>query len=384
MRIAFYAPLKPPDHPTPSGDRHMARELMAALSERGHAVTLVSRLRALDKAGDLARQREIAGAARAEAARLIAGWIADPASRPDLWLTYHCHHKAPDWIGPEVAMQLGLPYALVEASIAGKQAHGPWESGHHASIAAVGQAGRIFCPNPGDREGLLPHVAAPSVLVDLPPFLDPAPLALAGRDRARYRADWASRLGLEDNGTIWLVVAAMMRADVKRASYGVLGRALRLLPEGPAWRLLVAGDGPARPGIERDFNGLPVCFAGALEEEALTALMAAGDIFVWPAIGEAFGYALLEAQGSGLPVIAGASPGVAGIVAEGETGLLAPQGDPAAFAAALAGLLGDPDRRQAMRLAALARVAGRHSRAAAGAVLERELQALIPGGEGGR
>ena len=36
MRIAFYAPLKPPDHPVPSGDRRMARMLWAALRAGGH------------------------------------------------------------------------------------------------------------------------------------------------------------------------------------------------------------------------------------------------------------------------------------------------------------------------------------------------------------
>ena len=383
MRIAFYAPMKPPDHPTPSGDRRMARELMAALEERGHTVSLASRLRALDTAGDIDRQREIAREAKAEAARLITGWMAEPASRPDLWLTYHCHHKAPDWIGPEIATQLGLPYALVEASIAGKQAKGPWESGYHASVAAVGLAGRIFCPNPGDREGLAPHVAGPGVLIDLPPFLDPAPLALAAEGRAAHRAAWAERLGLDaSQPVVWLVVAAMMRSDVKRDSYQLLAEALHLLPQGSDWHLVIAGDGPAQPEIESAFKGLHASFAGALEADALAGLMAAGDVFVWPAIREAFGYALLEAQGCGLPVVAGASPGVAGIVADGQTGLLAPAGDAGSFAAALAGLLADPDRRQAMRKAALARVASHHSRASAGAVLERELQALIAEGRG--
>ena len=45
MRIGFYAPLKAPDHPVPSGDRQMARHLMAALGAAGHGVELVSRLR---------------------------------------------------------------------------------------------------------------------------------------------------------------------------------------------------------------------------------------------------------------------------------------------------------------------------------------------------
>ena len=45
MRIAFYAPLKAPTHPVPSGDRRMARLLMAALEAGGHHVTLASTLR---------------------------------------------------------------------------------------------------------------------------------------------------------------------------------------------------------------------------------------------------------------------------------------------------------------------------------------------------
>jgi hypothetical protein len=33
MRIAFYAPLKPPDHPVPSGDRQIAQLFLATLSQ---------------------------------------------------------------------------------------------------------------------------------------------------------------------------------------------------------------------------------------------------------------------------------------------------------------------------------------------------------------
>ncbi len=61
--------------------------------------------------------------------------------------------------------------------------------------------------------------------------------------------------------------------------------------------------------------------------------MPAADLFVWPAINEAFGMALLEAQACGTPVIAGASGGVPAIIADGETGWLSPPGDVAAFAA---------------------------------------------------
>ena len=40
MRVAFYSPLKPPDHPVPSGDRRMARLLIQALELAGNEVEL--------------------------------------------------------------------------------------------------------------------------------------------------------------------------------------------------------------------------------------------------------------------------------------------------------------------------------------------------------
>jgi glycosyltransferase involved in cell wall biosynthesis len=127
--------------------------------------------------------------------------------------------------------------------------------------------------------------------------------------------------------------------------------------------LLIAGDGAARPEVERAFAWAPperVQFLGALPGAALPALYAACDVLVWPAHNEAYGMALLEAQAAGLPVLAGASGGVAAIVRDGRTGVLTPPGDTNAFAAALDGLLADPARRRTMAEAAEATVAAAH------------------------
>ena len=62
MEIAFYAPLKAPDHPVPSGDRRMAGLLMAALRAAGHDVMLASRLRSYEGQGDAVSQAEIRAA----------------------------------------------------------------------------------------------------------------------------------------------------------------------------------------------------------------------------------------------------------------------------------------------------------------------------------
>ncbi len=44
-RILFFAPLKAPDHPTPSGDRTVGRLIVRALKRAGYGVELASRLR---------------------------------------------------------------------------------------------------------------------------------------------------------------------------------------------------------------------------------------------------------------------------------------------------------------------------------------------------
>ena len=124
MRIAFYAPLKPPDHPVPSGDRRVARLLLDALRAAGHQPFVASRLRSYDGDGDPARQSRLAELGAASARRLLRGWRRDPAAAPDLWFTYHLYYKAPDWLGPAISTALGIPYVVAEASSAPKTGRG--------------------------------------------------------------------------------------------------------------------------------------------------------------------------------------------------------------------------------------------------------------------
>ena len=127
MRIAFYAPLKPPDHPVPSGDRLLARTFVAALRHAGHDVSLASRLRSRDGSGDSLRQQRIRDVGVRLAARLVRRWRREPSRAPHLWFSYHVYHKAPDWIGPTVSAALRIPYVVAEASIARKQRDGRWK-----------------------------------------------------------------------------------------------------------------------------------------------------------------------------------------------------------------------------------------------------------------
>lgn len=378
MRIAFYAPLKPPDHPVPSGDRRMAQLLGLALTRAGHEVELAARLRSYEGSGDIERQRRLAELGGKLAARLVAQYRARPLeTQPRAWLTYHLYYKAPDWIGPRVAAQLGIPYVVAEASVAMKRAGGPWSLGHEAVIAALKRADAAIALNPADDGGVVPHLRDGSRLQHLKPFLDAAPFLDAQRPHWHAtRPAIAHRFGL-DAENFWLVTTAMMRPGDKLASYRVLGEALASLI-GKRWQLLVIGDGPARGDVEAALAplGARVRYAGVLPPEAMPETLAAADLFVWPAINEAWGMAILEAHAAGLPVVAGRSGGVATLVGDGQTGTLVPVGDAAAFAAAVAAFIEDDGRLHTYATSALAKVLAEHDIAAAGAALDAILAAV--------
>ncbi len=363
MRIAFYAPMKSPTHGTPSGDRRVAGLLMDALARAGHRVEVASTFRSYDPEGDAARQAAVREQGVALARRMVAQWRDAPrAARPDLWFTYHVYYKAPDWLGPEASAGLAIPYVISEASYAPKRAGGPWALGHDAAGEAIRRADLVLCPTRDDIAGLAALRTRPESLVPLPPFLDPAPFAAAARERAPHRARLAEAHGI-DPAVPWIAVAGMMRPGDKLASYRALAAALARALDLP-WRLLVAGDGPARAEVEAAFaaaiRGRAV-FLGELGLAEIAQAFAASDFYLWPAVNEAYGMAMLEAGAAGLAVVSCALRGVPDVVQDGKTGLLAPPGDEAALAQAVRALLADPARRAAMGGAAAAFVAGERS-----------------------
>jgi glycosyltransferase involved in cell wall biosynthesis len=371
MRIAFYAPLKPPDHPVASGDRAMARALMAALTTAGHDVSVASRFRSYDS-GDAARQIRLRDLGEALARRLLRR--IERESQPDLWFTYHLYHKAPDWLGPAVSRRLGIPYVLAEASFAPKQAGGLWDIGHRAAADAIRYADRIFQPNPADAECVLPLIDAPERLVLLRPFLETK--LFRGPKRSESRAAIARRFQL-DPAEPWLVAVAMMRDDQKLLSYRVLAEALSGLTDLP-WRLIVAGEGPAEAKVRATFArlGERIRWVGVLERDVLRQLYRAADLYVWPAVKEAWGMAFLEAQAAGLPAVAGKSGGVPAIISDKETGLLVAEGDAGAFAEAVSTLLAQPELRAAMSKAAMERAEREHDIRLAAELIDRHIRRL--------
>ena len=365
MRVLLHTPLKSPDSPIPSGDREMARGLRRLLRRLGHTVVMPAMSRVTP--GVPAPQDHLAleRRARAKAQRLIARWRALPARHPerfDLWLTYHCYYRKPDWLGPIVTRALGVPYALAEASHASRRAQGPTRLGHRAVERALAAADLVLTVNPRDVAGVKARLRPGAHQVWLPPFIDTRPF------------DMASSAA---NEPPVLLSVGMMRTRDKLESYRVLAEALGRIKD-KAWRALLVGDGPARAEVEAMMEpfGERVGFAGIVPYAELPATYASADLYLWPAINEAYGMAFLEAQAAGLPVVAGRTGGVPAVVADGITGVLTPIGDAAAFAAATARLLDDPKARAQLGKAARARVNARHDERAAAHALAAALARL--------
>jgi glycosyltransferase involved in cell wall biosynthesis len=116
----------------------------------------------------------------------------------------------------------------------------------------------------------------------------------------------------------------------------------------PHVRILIVGDGPARPELEARL-GAKAHFVGYRTGDDLADHYAAADIFAFTSRTETFGNVVLEALASGLPVVALRIGGPRNIVKDGETGFLIDSDAPAAqFAEALISLADDPERRLRM------------------------------------
>ena len=333
MQIAFYAPLKSPCHPVPSGDRLMSRLMMQALEMAGHEVRLVSELRSFARTPDTLEALE--AQAVPERSRISAEWAATGA--PDCWFCYHPYYKAPDLLGPGLAQEHGVAYVTAEASYSARRDRDGWGPAQARLLETLATAAVNLCMTERDRVGILD--GAPSARVErLSPFIDPALFV------ARTPVPHPGRL----------VTVAMMRPGDKMDSYRMLAQALARLLHLP-FTLSVIGDGTLRAEVEALFAPLGpgrLVWHGERDAEGVADLLSTAALYVWPGCGEAYGLAYLEAQAAGLPVVAQAIAGVPEVVAHGRTGILTPPGDVEAYAEAIAGFLTDDARRQAMGEAA--------------------------------
>ncbi|WP_053204751.1 D-inositol-3-phosphate glycosyltransferase [Jiangella muralis] len=203
--------------------------------------------------------------------------------------------------------------------------------------------------------------ADPGRVATVPPGVDldvfaPGPAAAA-----------RARLGLPADAVVLLFAG---RIQPLKAPDVLVRAASLLLARDPALRerLVVAvvggpsGSGMAEPhALTRLARTLDVAdvvrFEPPVGQRELADWYRAADVTAVPSYSESFGLVALESQACGTPVVAAAVGGLRTAVAHGRSGLLVDGHDPADWADAFAGLIGDPDRLRRLGAGAVAHAA---------------------------
>jgi glycosyltransferase involved in cell wall biosynthesis len=211
-------------------------------------------------------------------------------------------------------------------------------------------ATRTICVSEAERDELVdfvgPHARSRIRVirngVELPPRL---PVG----DRAAARA----RLDLPASATVGVYVGSLMPHKDPLVAARAAAAVAR---EGASLTLVMAGDGPLRPDLERvseEAGGQVLRLLG--QRNDIQTILSAADFFVLPSHREGLSFAVLEAMSLGLASVVSDAPGNPEAV--GDTGIVVPCGDVDGFAAAFRRLLDDEQGRAALGERARARVA---------------------------
>jgi 1,2-diacylglycerol 3-alpha-glucosyltransferase len=157
---------------------------------------------------------------------------------------------------------------------------------------------------------------------------------------------WRRRLGLPPGAPLLVYVG---RLDLEKSLNFLIEAFAAIARQVPGSQLALAGDGNARPGLERQAAatglGGHIHFLGMVNRAEVPGLLHEADLFVSASTTEVHPLCAIEATAAGLPVVAVSDEALTGLVAEGVNGCLTPR-EVEPFAQAVAGLLADPARRQ--------------------------------------
>lgn len=273
----------------------------------------------------------------------------------------HAHHWFSGIAALPVAAARGIPLVQSFHSIAadpstplaeGERPESPGRLAGESLLAR--RSNLVIAVSEAERATVLGRLGAtPSHVVTVPP----------GVDTTLFRPD-PTGTSVPQPGRVqsmgYLVIAARLE-PLKGVDLGI--RTLAALPR-PRPALLVSGgptsgytDYPAR--LHRLAARLGVAnevrFVGPQSRDSLAALLRGARLLLVPSHSETFGLIALEAQASGIPVVASAAGGLREAVADGRTGILIEGRDPSRWADVVAALLHDPQRRRHLGQAGRAR-----------------------------
>ena len=369
--VTFYAPIKPPDHHIPSGDRLIAQNIMNALQLSNANDELCSRYIAYSKRYDSEILIERKAGAITEATTLVEKYLAMTVrERPQIWLTYHPYCKAPDWIGPIVSKALNIPYVTIEAAKTGQGGvKDSWQDWRKEAQNGIIQADKHLVFKPTDRAYLSQLLGTEEKLEAFTPFINAENIEIASH--ISLPKHWQSN-------TPVLITTGMMRKGKKEQNFQILAETLKDVKED--YNLIIVGGGPEEAAIKSAFSYIDktrVHWTGAIDHSDVLRWMRSCDIFIWPGWKEPIGMVYLEAQLQELPIVAYNSMGVPLVVKNNQTGLLATEGDPKMLAINIERLLADKTLRKDMGTKGRMKVLSQHGIKAAAERLDQVLSKLL-------
>jgi alpha-maltose-1-phosphate synthase len=266
----------------------------------------------------------------------------------------HSHTWYANLAGQLAAMLYGIPHVMTMHSL---EALRPWKAeqlggGYRLSTwcerTSAGAAAAVVAVSDGMRADIL------TAYPEIPP--ERVRVIRNGIDTTEYRPDPETgvleRHGVELARPYVIFVGRITR---QKGVPVLLRAASRLIPE--AQLVLCAGQADT-PELEAEVTelveGLRATRSGVLwipemlPKPDVIQLLTHATVFACPSVYEPLGIVNLEAMACGTAVVGSRTGGIPEVVADGETGLLVPPGDPEALAGALNALLRDPARAAAM------------------------------------
>ncbi|MBN1438486.1 MAG: glycosyltransferase family 4 protein [Anaerolineales bacterium] len=211
------------------------------------------------------------------------------------------------------------------------------------------RAGRIIAISQAVRRFLVETEGAPAQKIEVVPYgIDADSFA-----RSAHPGKFRREIGAGGESIVGFVgrLTRQKGVDILLRAFASVEREL------PAARLVLAGDGPDRPALERLAHSLGLRrarFLGWRDDAA--DVMAGADLLAIPSRWEGFGLVALEAMALGKPVVAADVSALPEIVVPEETGLLVSPGDPAGLAESIRALAADRPRAERMGRAGSERV----------------------------
>jgi glycosyltransferase involved in cell wall biosynthesis len=208
-------------------------------------------------------------------------------------------------------------------------------------------------------------------LKGLAPEPDKVSLAYHGLDLSRFTTANNGRSGRDGSSAADPVQLLSVGRAVNKKGYDILIDALASLPSALNWRLVHIGGGEGLKKLKgrarRAGIGDRIDWLGGQAQEEVIRRYRAADLFVLACRvsrnGDRDGLpnVLMEAQSQGLACLSTRLPSIAELIDDEATGVLVPPDDAAALSAALARLIADPNVRQRLGEAGLARIRERFS-----------------------